>query len=260
MINQRIRASVRTRFGLAALAIAAASLGSLSLGYGDFAPSGANLPGWIPWQGTWVRSAAAVLLAASAGLCFPRTALVSAFAVGAYQMIWVAIGTPAIIANPLSMGAWYGVVEALTSLAGTWILCATLLPMARERGVRAAQIIFGLTCIFYGCSHFAYASYTASMVPHWLPGRLGLAYFTGLAHVAAGIAVAVGVLPLLAATLEAIMMSLFGLLVWVPSFLVRPPPAWAMPAKNQWSELVVNVALVASACAVAQSFRKRAPS
>jgi uncharacterized membrane protein YphA (DoxX/SURF4 family) len=98
------------------------------------------------------------------------------------------------------------------------------------------------------------------MVPQWLPARLQWAYFTGGAHVVAGLAVAIGVLPRLAATLEAIMMSLFGLLVWVPTFLVQPPPAWAMPPKNQWSELVVNVALAASAWVVAMSFGKHKPN
>jgi len=117
--------------------------------------------------------------------------------------------------------------------------------------------LFGLTCVFYGSSHFVYADYTASMVPSWLPGRLGLAYFTGLSHIAAGVGIVTGILPRLAATLEAIMMSLFGLLVWVPSFWAQPRPPWAMPAQNQWSELVVNLVLAASACIVATSLRNR---
>jgi uncharacterized membrane protein YphA (DoxX/SURF4 family) len=121
--------------------------------------------------------------------------------------------------------------------------------------VRVAQVLFGLTCVFYGSSHFSYADYTASMVPTWLPNRLGLACFTGLGHLAAGIGVIVGILPRLAASLEAIMMSLFGLLVWVPSFFAQPRPQWATPPQNQWSELVVNLALAASACIVAASLR-----
>jgi uncharacterized membrane protein YphA (DoxX/SURF4 family) len=139
---------------------------------------------------------------------------------------------PPILSQPLSIGAWYGFCEALTSLVGAWILYAMLrwqsrgseMPIASERAVRAAQVLFGLTCVFYGWSHFAYADYTASMVPTWLPGRLGFAYFTGLGHLAAGIGIIVGILPRLAATLEAIMMSLFGLLVWVPSFFAQPRP------------------------------------
>jgi hypothetical protein len=52
-------------------------------------------------------------------------------------------------------------------------------------------------------------------------------------------------------------MSLFGLLVWVPSFLVQPRPEWATPPSNQWSELVVNLVLAASAWVVAASLTNR---
>jgi uncharacterized membrane protein YphA (DoxX/SURF4 family) len=128
---------------------------------------------------------------------------------------------------------------------------------AGKRPVRVAQFLFGLTCIFYGWSHFAFAAYTASLVPAWLPAGLGLAYFTGLGHIAAGIALTVGILPRLAATLEAIMMSLFGLLVWVPSFFAQPRPTWTGTPQNQWSELVVNLLLAASAWIVADSLRSR---
>jgi uncharacterized membrane protein YphA (DoxX/SURF4 family) len=61
---------------------------------------------------------------------------------------------------------------------------------------------------------------------------LGLAYFTGLGHMAGGIGIVTGILPRLAATLEAIMMCLFGLLVWVPSFLAQPTPIWATPPQK----------------------------
>ena len=132
------------------------------------------------------------------------------------------------------------------------------MPIAGEGAMRPARILFGLTCVFYGWSHFVYADYTAGMVPTWLPGHLAFAYFTGAGHVAAGIAIVLAVLPRLAATLEAIMMSLFGLLVWVPSFFAQPRPAWATPPENQWSELVVNLLLAASAWIVAISLRNRA--
>jgi len=254
---------MRIGLGRGFFAIAAASLAILSLAYGDFALSGRSLPGWIPWRETCDYLSAVLLLAASAGVCFSRTALPSALTIGAYQAVWAVIGTTPILSEPLRIGAWYGFCEALTSLVGAWILYAMLrwqspgskMPSASERAVRIAQVLFGITCVFYGWSHFAYADYTASMVPTWLPSRLGLAYFTGLGHLAAGVGIIVGILPRLAATLEAIMMSLFGLLVWVPSFLAHPRPEWAMTPQNQWSELVVTLLLAASACIVATSLR-----
>jgi uncharacterized membrane protein len=246
-------------------AIAFASLAILILSYGDFAPMGQSLPAWIPWPGIWTYGSALLLLGASAGLCFSRTALPSVVTIGAYLVVWGAVCAPPILSQPLSVGAWYGLTEALTSLVGAWILYTLLrwpsrgskLPIAGEHAVRAAQVLFGLTCVFYGYSHFAYTDYTAGMVPAWLPSPVGLAYVTGIGHLAAGIGIIVGILPRLAATLEATMMSLFGLLVWVPSFFAQPRPAWATPPENQWSELVVNLVLVAAACLVATSLRNR---
>jgi uncharacterized membrane protein YphA (DoxX/SURF4 family) len=243
-------------------AIAAARLAILSLAYVEFGPGGTP-SGWIPWREAWIYSSALLLLAASIGLCFSRTALPGALTIAAYQALWALLAVRPILCAPFTFGGWYGFCEATTSLAGAWILYAMLrrqsrgsqIPIAGERAVRTAQILFGLTCIFYGASHFAYADYTARMVPSWLPDPLGLAYFTGLGHVAAGIGLVVGILPRLAATLEAIMMSLFGLLVWVPSFFAQPRPLWATPPQTQWTELVVNLMLAASACIVATSLK-----
>jgi uncharacterized membrane protein YphA (DoxX/SURF4 family) len=245
--------------GRSLLAIASASLAIWSLAYGQFAWQ--SLPAWIPWQEIWVYGSALILLAASAGLCLSRTALPGVLTIGAYLAVATAFSIPQIFSDPISVGAWYPFCEALTSLVGAWVLFALLhrqsqgpgTPLAGESAVRAARILFGLTCVFYGWSHFVYADYTASMVPAWLPSRLALAYFTGLGHIVAGLAIIVGILPRLAANLEAVMMSLFGLLVWVPSFFAQPRPKWAMPPQNQWSELVVTLLLAAAAWIVAIS-------
>jgi uncharacterized membrane protein len=249
--------------GQGILATASASFAIWSLTYGHFAVE--SLPAWMPWRQPWVYGSALVLLAASGGLCFSRTALLSVLAIGACRAIPAAIYLPEIISKPRSIEAWYPFCEALTSLVGAWVLYALLrrqsrgsaTGMAGEGAVRAALVLFGLTCVFYGWSHFLYIDYTASMVPNWLPSHLPLAYFTGAAHIAAGVAIVVGILSGLAATLEAAMMSLFGLLVWVPSFFVQPRPSWAGQPANQWSELVVNVALAASAWIVAIYIAKR---
>ena len=245
------------------LAIASAALAIWNFAYGQVAVQ--SLPAWMPWREIWVYGSALILLAASIGLWFSRTALPSVLAFGACQAVGAAICVPEIVSQPRSIGAWYPLCEALTSLAGAWVLYALLrrqapesaTGMTSEGALRTALVLFGLTCVFYGWSHFLYADYTASMVPNWLPSHLPVAYFTGAAHIAAGFAIVFGLLPGLAATLEATMMSLFGLLVWVPSFFMEPRPAWARQPANQWSELVVNVALAASAWIVAIYLGKR---
>jgi uncharacterized membrane protein YphA (DoxX/SURF4 family) len=251
--------------GQGLFAIASASLAIWSLTYGDFAWGAQSVLARIPWREAWVYGSALIVLAACAGLCFQRMALASVLALGAYHAVGAAISVPQILSKPLSIDAWYPFCEALTTLVGAWILYAMLrrqlrgsgIPIASDGAVRAATVLFGLTCVFYGWSHFVYADYTASMVPAWLPGRVAFAYFTGLAHVAAGLAITVGLLPRLAATLEAIMMSLFGLLVWAPSFFAQPRPKWATPPEHQWSEFVVTLVLAAAAWIVAISFENR---
>lgn len=252
-------------FARGSLAVAAASLAVLTLLYGDLAPLGQSVPAWITARNVWLYGPALLLLVASAGLCFGRTALPSLLTIGGCYAFWALTGLPAILAKPLSVGSWYGFCEALTAFAGAWVLYALLRwqrqdskpPGASASAVRAGQVVFGLTCVFYGWSHFVYANYTASMVPTWLPDHLAFARFTGVGHLAAGLGIALGILPRLAAVLEALMMSLFGLLVWVPTFWANPRPKWATPPVTQWSELVVNVVLVASALVIVASLKRR---
>lgn len=255
---------MRTQPATGFFAISVASVGIWSLVYGALGPPGLTVPDWMPAGVLWSDLFALCLLAFSAGLLVPRLARVSTLAIGAFEVLWAIVDVPPILAAPLSLGSWYGLIEALTCCAATGILYAE---WRRERGtagldgaagsMRAARVVFGWSCVFYGVSHFVYADYTASMVPLWLSAPLALAYLTGAGHLAAGVALIVGILPRLAATLEAVMMTLFGLMVWVPSFFTVPRPSWATPPENQWLELVVNLLLASSAFVVAASLRDR---
>jgi uncharacterized membrane protein len=230
--------------------------------YGNFSAELEPFPDSILWLEVVAYGLGAILLAASAGLFFARTSLVSAFFIGVYGSVWAVIRARPILHQVLSIGSWYGFCEALGPMLGAWILYAMLRRrfdasamsvMTDDRALRVARVLFGGACVVYGAAHFAYASYTAAMVPGWLPGRMGFVYLTGAAHSAAGVALLVGVLPRLAATLEAIMMGLFGVLVWLPSFFAHPRPEWASSTQYQWSETLVTFLLASSAWIVAES-------
>jgi hypothetical protein len=51
------------------------------------------------------------------------------------------------------------------------------------------------------------------------------------------------------------MLSLFGILVWLPSFFAQPVPEWASSTQVQWSETFLTYLLAASAWIVAASLR-----
>lgn len=233
-------------------AMAAANFAILSLVYGDFAPLWDTVPTALAAREALLWAISLLLLVASAGLFLARTATASLLSIGLYYLVWGLVSTRPVFTHPLSVGAWYGVCESATALAGAWVLFIALYGTTPRR-TRVAQIVFGLTCVFYGWSHFAYLEYTATFVPAWLPGHRELAWLTGVCHVAAGIGLLVGILPRLAAVLEATMMSLFGMLVWVPSFFSQPRPTWAGTVQNQWSELAANLLLAGCAWIIAQS-------
>jgi uncharacterized membrane protein len=251
-------------FGHALFGIAVAGLAILSLVYGNFAPILEPLHAPHPWPEVLAYASGAILLAAGAGLFLARTALASALVIGVYGSVWVIARVHPVLVQPMVVGSWYGICEALGPLLGAWILYALLrrqygapavTVMTGDRALKVARVLFGAACVAYGAAHFAYASYTAAMVPAWLPGRTGLVYLTGACHAAAGFGLLFDVLPRLAATLEATMLSLFGVFVWLPSFFAQPAPKWAPSAQIQWSETLLTFLLAASAWIVAASIR-----
>jgi len=89
--------------------------------------------------------------------------------------------------------------------------------------------------------------------PAWLPYRLSFAYLTGAGHFAAGLAMLSGIIPPLAATLEASMITSFVLLVHIPGVRAEPH------SRLQWTMLSVASALAGAAWLMAVSLRWRIP-
>jgi len=213
------------------------------------------LPGreYLPYLGSLVA------LACGLGLLWPRTATVAARVLLAYLFLWMLIFKGRIIIlAPTVEGAYQTASENAVEVAGAWVLYTWLandwdrrwLGVATgDKGVRIARVLYGLAMLGFGFSHFAYLQLTAPLVPAWLLWPVFWAYFTGTAYLAAGVAVLTGILGRLAATLAAVQMAAFLLLVWLPKIL-----GGSMSDFN-WGEIVVNVALVAGAWLVVDSYR-----
>jgi len=253
--------------GHIAFAVGMAGLGVLGLSTGDFAVPWQPIPEWLPWREDLAYVSGLILLAGSIGVLFKRSATRCAFALSLYLLIfWVFPQVARLAPHPMSFGRWLGFCETLAVLCGSSILSVSLLRQDDTRDmksidsdarVRVARILFGVSCVIFGLSHFVYADFTATMVPQWLPERLWFAYFTGAIHFAAGVGIACAILPRLAATLEALMMSSFVLLVHAPSIGSTPPLEWAPTSRLEWTALFWALALAASAWIVAGSLRQR---
>jgi len=237
-------------------------LGVLSLVFGDFALQWQPVPPWVPARTLLAYVSGAVLILGGAGLLSRRTAAVSSGVVFVYSLLWVLLlKVPHVLVAPQLEFNWLGLGEIAVIVAGAWVLFAEdrrgqtepsrLKFAVGESGMRMAQLLFGVALIPIGLSHFVYARETIGFIPAWLPFRPGWAYLTGAGHIAAGLGVLTGVVPRLAALLEAAMIGVFTALVWVP--LVAKDPA----SQLNWTGFLISWTIAAAAWVVAGSLRNK---
>ena len=232
-------------------AIGLLGLGVLALIYGDFALVWQPVAPWVPGRTILAYASGALMLVCGIGLLFRPTVQWSVRILFPYFVIWTLLKVPAVVVAPQIVGVWLGLAELTLMLSGGWMLFARLSGMqlgfaTGDRAMRAAKILFGLSLPPIGLSHFVYLKETADLVPAWLPYREGWAYLTGAGQIAAGLGVLFSVLPQIAATAEAIMITLFTLLCWAPAIAAAPKER--MP----WTAFFISWTFGSAAWIVAQ--------
>jgi uncharacterized membrane protein len=230
-------------------ALGFAVVGAIGLGAHDFVLWQQPVPKAIPWREALACVSGALLLLAGLGLLAAPAARLSALVLTAFVFLWViALQIPRIVAHPQVELYWLGLGEDTTLVAGGWIIFCAI--SGRTDRVRLARAVFGLALVPIGLSHFFYLEDAIQLLPSWMPFHVALTRFTGAAHIAAGAAIFFGILPRLAATLEAVMESLFTLIVWVTAAASTPT------SRESWVNLFISTALSAAAWAVAESYRR----
>ena len=234
------------------------ALGVLGLIKGDFPPTWSGVPKELAARAVLVYLCAFVSMATGIGLLWQRSAAVASRVLVTYFLAWLLLFRLShIFFAPTALDTWWGCGDTAVMAAAAWVLYTSFaaerdgqgfrLPTG-EQGLRIARVLYGLALIPFGIAHFIYLKDTAALVPGWLPWHVAWASVTGCAFIAAGVALLIGVVPRLAATLSALQIGLFTLLVWVP-VVVSGPNAF------QWSEFVDSWALTAGAWVVAESYR-----
>ena len=201
-------------------------------------------------------AAAGLLIVAGLAINLPRAAAVAAvilatlFAAGMLVVL-----LPLALGKPGVWGSWQGVAESTAMALGGVLACALAPDVGEARAIslaRIARLVFGVCLLVFGVSHFVYAKFTASMVPHWLPpSGLIWAYITGVAQIAAGLAILSGVQARLAAILLTVMYVIFGLLVHIPSIVADPS------SHDNWAGTAINLLLIGVAWCVADWLSRR---
>lgn len=223
-MNASLRAS-RVFFAAAMIA-----LGITGLVNGDFALVWQNVPAHLPARTAIAYVCAVIEVALGLGLLWTPALAMTSRVLFAYMVLWfVLLVIPPLVRLPLDAGAWGGVGEIGSMLAGTWCLFAVHggprharsagFPMGNP-GIRAARglQIIALAGLAAEVIVDAVKARNAVMQP-WLqslPHPWLWACLTGVCSIATALALLFNVVPRLAATLEAAMVILIGLLYWAP--------------------------------------------
>ena len=84
------------------------------------------------------------------------------------------------------------------------------------------RYIYAFSMIIFGIQHFLYAPYIAFLIPKWMPFHLFLAYATGIAFIAAGLAIATHIFSRLASFLLGLMFLLWVVTLHAPRVIASP--------------------------------------
>lgn len=214
------------------------------------------LPGWQPvpvGTPTAVAVVHSCILCALAAVAFAGWGrLLALRCLFALSLGWILLHVPAIAGAPVAVVQWLGVAEVGAVSIGLWLLTTAGYGPNAARSFARARIAYGFCALIFGASHFAYAQFTATMVPAWLGHGVFWAYATGAAHLAAGVSMLSGRRVRLSAALLALMMGSFVVLVHVPRVMAQPGDA------AEVGFLICAVALTGSAWIMAERARSLA--
>lgn len=239
-------------------AVGMIGLGVLALVCGDFAMVWQPVAAWVPGRTAMAYGSGMLMVVCGAGLLFRASASWAVRILFPYLIVWALLKVPAVVVAPQIEATWLGLGELTVLLSGGWVLFAResrldLAFLTGDRGVRWAKILFGVSLLPIGLSHLVYAKDTFNLVPAWMPFRAIWAYVTGVGHMAAGLGVLLRVLPRVAATAEACMISLFTLLCWLPMVVTTPK------VRLGWTAFFISWAIASAAWVVSSQFANRGP-
>lgn len=241
---------------LTLFAVGLIGLGILTVMYRDFALVWQPVAPWIPGRTILAYTSGLIMLLGGIALLFNSTVAWAVRILFPYLIVWLLLKVPALVVAPGMEAVWLGFGEIAVLLCGGWILFARFAALPEgsalafatgDKSIYLARMLFAISLLPIGLSHIVYVKQTADFVPPWLPYREGWAYLTGAGQMACGLGVLLGILPRVAASTEAGMLSVFTLLVWAPA--IAAAPTQRLP----WTAFFISWVIASAAWVVAQN-------
>jgi uncharacterized membrane protein len=190
------------------------------------------VPPWTHGEHIFPYVAGAVLLLISISLLLNKEARLSATILGLLFMFSVVFlhawkhfseiihdgNTRTRAFETFALGGAAFILAVLVSKGSSIQFLSSANPMLAVIG----RYIYAFSMIIFGVQHFMYAQFIAFLIPKWMPTHLFLAYFTGTAFIAAGVAIAVHILSRLASVLLGLMFFLWVVTLHTPRVIASP--------------------------------------
>ena len=234
--------------GVVALGLVELRFNSLSA---DWLPVSTHTPGYT----ILVYVVAGLLMLAGFAMNAPRARAPGAAAlVFVFAAVLMALELPHAVMKPTVWVEWQAIAEIVVMALGgvlAYVGTSDVNESCAAATAQIARLVFGMCLLVFGVSHFVYAKFTASLVPIWLPpSQLTWTYVTGVAQIAAGLAMASGIKARLAAILLTVMYAIFGALAQLPTIIADPS------SHDNWAENAVNLILLGAAWSLVDSLSK----
>jgi len=202
------------------------------------------------------------LITLAAAILFNYKIKSAAFSLGVLIFVWTLFRHfPLVIANitdPAELNSMFMAVAIAgssfiidSSIHHGTISYPTYLIVNRHIVKMVGNFFYGMAIVVFGIQHVLYASFIASLIPHWIPGGAFWAYGTGLALIAAGVSITFEWKSKSSSLWLGIMISLWVVLVHFPRLQINPKDYY------EWTSLFQALIIAASAFVLRENLKAR---
>ena len=246
-----------TAVGIYFYGAAMAGFGIIEVVIRDFLQSEIAIGAGLPLRSVWVSVSAAIFLFAAAAIFFRfRRQLALLLVAAMYFIILLAVHLPVLVTHIYNGGDWAVTFEGLMIGSGAVIIAAQLpedpgLGRRWWAAIRVAAVVghylFAAALFLFAIQHIIYFDYILSLIPAWMPLKVGLACVVIAGYVLAGVSFIIGRGVGVAAFWLGVM---FGL--WV--IVLHSPRAFGKwDVESEWASLFVALAV----CGVSFNISRR---